>query len=91
MESYQHSESRYFPHPNGFRHTCPECGKVFYGRKNKKFCCPECKTLANNRKAAARKSRVGLQVLALEKNAQIIFDYVIRQKCFKLAAISTVP
>lgn len=71
----QNFETGYSPAPNGFLHTCPECPKVFYGRKNKIFCCPEHKANANNRKAAERKARVGHQGLILEKNVEIIYEF----------------
>jgi hypothetical protein len=40
--------------------TCPTCGYSFKGRKNKKFCSLDCKTIANNQIAFLRNQRVDI-------------------------------
>ena len=52
--------------------ACLECGTVFYGRRNKRFCCEECKNKFHNRKNRTSRS-IRMRVTSiLEKNYSIL-------------------
>jgi len=53
------------------KHICPTCSKEFFGRLNKKFCCEDCKSDFNNRKAADLKKELPDNKL-LQKNYLIL-------------------
>ena len=53
------------------KHICPTCLKEFFGRLNKKFCCDDCKSDYNNRKAANLKKELPDNKL-LQKNYLIL-------------------
>ena len=38
--------------------VCPVCGKKIVGRTDKKYCCDECRTFANNRRWRERRNAV---------------------------------
>ena len=52
--------------------SCLECGKAFYGRKDKHFCSLSCKNSFHNRKVQERR-RLRLEVMAaLSRNYEIL-------------------
>ncbi|MEX2428211.1 MAG: hypothetical protein WD577_08205 [Bacteroidales bacterium] len=60
------------PHPNGYKHTCLNCGKIFYGRKNRQYCSNACKIFLNNKKASERRDRISKQINTYSKNEDIL-------------------
>ena len=75
MESInQNIATKYIPRSYGYPHTCPLCEKVFYGRKNKKYCSIEHKIIANNQKASEIRALAGNQIRVLERNICIIHE-----------------
>lgn len=63
---------KYKPHPNGYKHTCPNCGNVFYGRRNRLYCSAECKIFLNNKKAAERRDRISDQLNTYSNNEDLL-------------------
>ena len=52
--------------------ACLECGTVFYGRRNKRFCCDACKNRFHNRRSQAFRGIKTRVVSILEKNYSIL-------------------
>ena len=52
--------------------TCLECGKVFYGRPDKKFCCQQCKNRSNHRRGSLMYNRHFALMSALDANYKIL-------------------
>jgi hypothetical protein len=71
------------------RHTCTNCQKEFYGRKNKRFCTIECKADYNNDKASKlrellndnkilqRNHKILLQAYSQYRNEPIPLNYLL--------------
>jgi hypothetical protein len=54
--------------------NCPTCGYSFKGRKNKKFCSLNCKTIANNQIAFLRNQRVKESIHNYKNNVEILIS-----------------
>jgi hypothetical protein len=54
--------------------TCPTCNKAFSGRRNQKYCSPNCKTDANNQIARIRNQRVSESIRVYRKNVEILIQ-----------------
>lgn len=52
--------------------TCLECGAIFYGRSNRKFCCDACKNKYHNRQSQDIRNRKLRVKTVLEKNYKIL-------------------
>ncbi|MCR5840581.1 MAG: hypothetical protein K6G86_00720 [Bacteroidales bacterium] len=52
--------------------TCLECGKAFYGRKDKHFCSLSCKNMWHNRKIRERRHLRMEVMAALARNYEIL-------------------
>ena len=52
--------------------TCLECGAIFYGRANRKFCCDACKNKYHNRHFQDIRNRKLRVRSVLEKNYKIL-------------------
>lgn len=52
--------------------ACLECGTVFYGRRNKRFCCEACKNKFHNRKNRTFRGIRTRVISILEKNYNIL-------------------
>ena len=52
--------------------TCLECGAIFYGRSNRKFCCDACKNKYHNRHFQDIRNRKLRVKSVLEKNYKIL-------------------
>ena len=52
--------------------VCPECGRVFYGRKDKSFCSLNCKNRWHNRIQQKRRRYRSEIIAALTRNYQIL-------------------
>jgi hypothetical protein len=60
------------PHPNDYRHTCPNCGKIFYGRRNRLYCSAGCKIFLNNKKASERRDSISDQLNIYSNNEDLL-------------------
>ena len=59
-------------HDNMENKTCLECGKVIYGRIDKKFCDDQCRNTFNNRRHASTNQHVRHVHHILRKNRRIL-------------------
>lgn len=53
-------------------HECPECGEIFKGRADKRFCSDQCRSQHNNRRNAQRTNLVRKVNHILMKNRRIL-------------------
>ncbi len=74
MENYNASNS-YVDRPNAYRHICPYCGNVFYGRKNRIYCPINCKKDFNNNKAARKRERISEDIKTYSKNEEFLHEH----------------
>lgn len=64
--------------------TCLECLEKIAGRKDKKFCCDQCRTSHYNKVHAEENSMVKKINTTLKKNRKIL-EYCFQNKCTKLS------
>lgn len=65
---------------------CLECGEVYYGRPNQKFCCESCKNRYNNRRTqSSRNARLRINTI-LEHNYSILSELV-RNNRFSVSVV----
>jgi hypothetical protein len=68
-------EETHFDRPNQYRRLCPYCGKEFFDRKNRIYCCEQCKQDFNNQKAAKKRQRISLEIRAYSNNTEFLHDH----------------
>lgn len=59
---------------------CLECGQVYYGRTNQKFCCESCKNRFNNRKSQALRNTKLRIMTIIDRNYSILSKLVKEQR-----------
>ena len=68
-------EGEIVKHPNSYKHVCPNCNKIFYGRKNKKFCSIQCKYFFHNAEASVKRQRIASEVSIYSQNESFLNDH----------------
>jgi hypothetical protein len=53
---------------------CQNCGSLFYGRPNRAYCSPSCKSAANNRSYTERNTDARQTELKVRANRRILLD-----------------
>lgn len=68
---------------------CQNCGSLFYGRPNRAYCSPSCKSAANNRSYTERTKDVRQVELKNRTNRRILLDLynIFQDEPFPIAVI----
>lgn len=65
-------EYNYCPEKKGYKKVCRTCGLTFYGRINKDFCTPFCKSAFHNRKDSIKNAMIKKEKKAMLKDAEFL-------------------
>lgn len=62
------------------KRECPECGELFEGRIDKKFCCDQCRNTFNNRQNKDANNFCRNVNRILRNNRRVLEEFMIRSK-----------
>jgi len=74
MEEYSIRIGDYDFNIGGYKYLCMniKCKQIFYGRKNRKYCCGRCKNMVNNEKKNMLRKGMSRDMKQYEKNQKIL-------------------